>query len=67
MNSRPITSVLMEALVIGIMNAALIYGINQMKFDIETPILHLVAGALIHIIFEYTGGNKWWCTQTYKL
>jgi hypothetical protein len=55
----------MEALVIGVMNAALIYGINQMNFKIDTPLLHLIAGALIHIIFEYTGGNKWWCTQTY--
>ena len=67
MNSRPITSVLMEALIIGVMNAALIFAIGKMKIDIETPILHLIVGALIHIIFEYTGGNKWWCTQTYKL
>jgi hypothetical protein len=55
----------MEALVIGIMNAALIFGINQMNLKLDTPVLHLIAGALIHIIFEYTGGNKWWCTQTY--
>ena len=67
MNSRPVSTVLVESLVIGIMNAALIFGVGKMKLDIETPILHLIAGALIHIIFEYTGGNKWWCTQTYKL
>jgi hypothetical protein len=37
-------------------------GLN--RFNI--PLIPLIAGALIHIIFEYTGGNKWWCTQTYK-
>jgi hypothetical protein len=67
MTSRPVSTVLMEALVIGVMNAALIFAVGKMKIDIETPILHFIAGALIHIIFEYTGGNKWWCTQTYKL
>jgi len=60
-----VSNVLMEALVIGIMNAVLIFSINQMNFKIDTHLLHLIAGALIHIIFEYTGGNKWWCTQTY--
>ena len=62
---RPVSNVLMEALVIGVMNAALIYGINKMNLKIDTPLLHLIAGALIHIIFEYSGGNIWWCTQTY--
>ena len=62
---RPVSNVLMEALVIGIMNAVLIFSINQMNFKIDTHLLHLIAGALIHVIFEYTGGNKWWCTQTY--
>jgi hypothetical protein len=65
--SRPITTVLAEAIIIGIMNATLIFGINKLNLKLDTPILHLIAGALIHIIFEYTGGNKWWCTQTYKL
>ena len=59
---RPITTVLIESLVIGIMNLVLIMGLNRFNF----PLIPLIAGALIHIIFEYTGGNKWWCTQTYK-
>jgi hypothetical protein len=67
MKSRAISNVLMEALIIGIMNAAIIFGLSKVKFNVETPILHLIAGALIHVIFEYTGGNKWWCTQTYKM
>jgi hypothetical protein len=65
--TRPVQTVLVESIIIGIMNAVLIFGIGKMKLDIQTPILHLIAGALIHIIFEYTGGNKWWCTQTYHL
>ena len=59
---RPIKTVLSEALVIGIMNSILIMGLNRLN----VPLVPLIAGALIHIIFEYTGGNKWWCTQTYK-
>ena len=60
---RPITTVLIESLVIGIMNFVLIMGLNRLS----VPMVPLIAGALIHIIFEYSGGNKWWCTQTYKI
>lgn len=61
--TRPITTVLTEALVIGVMNIILIMGLDKLK----VPMVPLIAGALIHVIFEYTGGNKWWCTQTYKI
>jgi hypothetical protein len=61
--TRPITTVLIEALIIGVMNLILIMGLDKLK----APMVPLIAGALIHIIFEYTGGNKWWCTQTYKI
>ena len=64
---RPVSTVLMEAIVIGLMNLAIITALAKVGTKIDTPVLHLIAGALIHIIFEYTGGNKWWCTQTYKL
>lgn len=63
--SRPISNVMLESLIIGIMNAVIILGLS--KININTPIIYLIAGALIHIIFEYSGGNKWWCEQTYKL
>ncbi len=65
MPTRPITNVLIESLVIGIMNAALIVGIGQLNLKLESPWIYLIGGALIHIIFEYTGGNRWWCEQTY--
>ncbi len=67
MNTRPIANVLVEALVIGLMNATLIFGINRFNMNLDTPILHLISGALIHLIFEYSGGNRWWCTQTYQM
>lgn len=63
--SRPISNVLLESLIIGIMNAVLILGLSKINND--SLINYLLAGALIHIIFEYSGGNKWWCEQTYKL
>ena len=62
--TRPVTTVLVEA---WIMNAVLIFAISKLNIKMDVPVLHLIAGALIHIIFEYTGGNKWWCTQTYKM
>ncbi len=65
--SRPIQIVILEALIIGIMNAVLILLVSKLNLKVDTPILYLIAGALIHLIFEYTGGNKWWCPQTYKL
>ena len=65
--TRPVNTVLIEAVVIGIMNLTLIYGIKKLIANIQDHWVYLLAGALIHIIFEYTGGNKWWCTQTYKL
>lgn len=61
--SRPITTVFIESLVIGIMNLILLLGLQKTNI----PMTPIISGALIHIIFEYTGGNKWWCTQTYSL
>jgi hypothetical protein len=56
----------MESIVIGIMNAALFYLLKVLKLVLPTHILLVICGALIHLIFEYTGGNEWWCRQTYK-
>jgi len=49
------------------MNVALFYAISGVSNKISTPVAVLIAGMSIHILFEYTGGNQWWCTQTYKL
>ena len=64
---RPVSTVLMEAIVIGIMNLAIIQVLSNVGTGLPHLTEYVIARALIHIIFEYTGGNKWWCTQTYKL
>ena len=63
---RPVQTVMIEALVIGLMNAGLFHLLKMLKIVVPTHILLILCGALIHIIFEYTGGNQWWCRQTYK-
>ena len=62
---RPTSTVLIEAFIIGIMNATLYYALKSLKIVLPTHLLLLICGALIHIIFEYTGGNEWWCKKTY--
>ena len=63
---RPLQSVIIEAIIIGIMNAGLYYLLEATKIVIPVHDRLMICGALIHIIFEYTGGNRWWCRQTYK-
>lgn len=64
--SRPIVNVAIESIIIGMMNVGIFYSLKYFtKLDLVW--LLFITGAMIHIIFEYTGGNKWWCTQTYKI
>ena len=62
---RPVQTVMIEALVIGIMNAVLFHLLKMLKIVVPTHILLVLCGALIHIIFEFTGGILWWCRHTY--
>lgn len=64
--TRPVQKVLLESVIIGLMNVTLFYVLKNMK-SLDIFWLLFLSGALIHIIFEYTGGNKWWCEQSYKL
>lgn len=67
---RSFVTVMLEAIVIGIMNALIIITLEKiiMKAEIntKTSILYFVSGALIHLLFEVFGGNEWWCLTTYK-
>jgi hypothetical protein len=63
---RNISTVFIEALVIGIMNATLFWSLKQLGLNVSHKTLMVITGALIHLIFEYAGGNEWWCRQTYK-
>ncbi len=63
---RPVVNVAIESIIIGMMNVGIFYTLKYFtKLDLVW--LLFITGAMIHIIFEYTGGNKWWCTQTYKI
>jgi hypothetical protein len=63
---RPVVNVAIESIVIGMMNVGIFYSLKYFK-KLDLVWLLFITGAMIHIIFEYTGGNKWWCTQTYKI
>ena len=63
---RPIGVVLFEALVIGILNALLFVTLNQLREDINPIVVLVICGGLIHVLFEYTGANEWWCKTTYR-
>lgn len=62
---RPLSTVLLEAAVIGIMNCIFIILINRLKLSMDRRYVYALAGALIHIVFEYSSGNEWWCKSTY--
>jgi hypothetical protein len=63
---RSIKTVTLEALVIGATNALLFWLLNLIGLKINKLLLLVLVGALIHVIFEYTGANKWWCETTYN-
>ena len=67
---RSIVTVMLEAIVIGIMNTLIIIALEKiiMKTEIKTKTstLYFISGALIHLLFEVFGGNEWWCLTTYK-
>lgn len=63
---RSIKTVTLEALVIGATNALLFWLLNLIGLKINKLLILVLVGALIHVIFEYTGANKWWCETTYN-
>jgi|TARA_R100000908_G_scaffold13747_1_gene4981 hypothetical protein len=67
MNVRPVTTVLMEALFIGLMLQLLVMGL--MKFVYKGTGVLIIAGALIHLLFEYSpfgNINEKWCKIIFK-
>ena len=67
---RSVVTVMLEAIVIGIMNTLIIIALEKiiMKTEIKTKTstLYFISGAMIHLLFEVFGGNEWWCLATYK-
>lgn len=63
--SRSFKIVLGEALIIGVINAVFIFLTGKINLKVDGPVLHIISGALIHILFEYLDLNKIWCQKTY--
>lgn len=73
---RSVGLVAVEAIVIGILNVIFISILKSLSLlkslkthmneDISHYIEYMLAGILIHVGFEYTGGNQKWCIETYK-
>ncbi len=64
MKARSVQSVLTEAMIIGVMNLVFFMILTRL-IKLSTPLRLIIVGALIHIVFEYSGGNEWWCKSTY--
>ena len=64
MKTRPVQFVLTEAMIIGVMNL-IFFMILTRLFKLSTSLRLILGGALIHIAFEYSGGNEWRCKSTY--
>ena len=59
---RPVTTVILEALFIGILLDILVMGIK--KFIYKGAWVLIISGALIHLLFEYSpfgNINEKWC------
>ena len=62
---NPIT-IATECLVIGSMNVALFYVLRDRITQLSNLAIIFICGVLIHLLFEVSGGNEWWCRSTYK-
>jgi len=58
---KPVTTVLIEALIVGLLLAAL-YALVSMHTKPMTAVF--ISGAVFHLVCEVTGVNKWYA-QTY--
>uniref|UniRef100_A0A6C0CYN1 Uncharacterized protein n=1 Tax=viral metagenome TaxID=1070528 RepID=A0A6C0CYN1_9ZZZZ len=63
------SSLLLEALSVGILTAIIGFIINIILVDknysynywYKVLIAYFITGMIIHLLLEYTGGNKWYC------
>jgi len=59
-SAKHVSTVLFEALVVGLGLLVLFYLLQKLFAKMSQPMLLFIAGALFHIICEYTGVNQWY-------
>jgi len=65
---RPLSTVIFEALVIGILNLLIFTTVKKLGGALDTKWTLIAAGALIHLLFEFSpvgNLNLWWCRSTF--
>jgi hypothetical protein len=69
MNSslKPVKLVAMEAVVVGICLIAFMQLVKYLYKTENEMVLLFIAGALFHIVFEYSGINLWYSIEYCKL
>lgn len=54
--TRPLCNVALESIIIGLMNVTIFYALKNIKnLNLDVFWILFITGALIHILFEYTG------------
>lgn len=62
---RGVSTVSIEAFVIGVMNIIMTYLIERISPDVPKFFAIFLSGFLIHVVFEVVGANAWWCKTAY--
>lgn len=67
---RPVSGVLIEAAIVGVSVVPVMYGVfygakYAFQRNIGLPLTAFLTGFLIHVIFEYTGLNAYYCHQIF--
>lgn len=70
MSERPVFTVLKESIVVGlatIVAAYVLYKINKNYLNKALDVYGILflVGFFLHLVFEYTGVNRWYCEEVW--